>query len=608
MTVLRNESALASLVDGRFADLVHVAVQPNPERVGRQASFLAARLATGAAALVALPVYLLSRGTICAAEVAVAGGLALCVVSAWVLMRTGRLVPAQGLASAGLAAMVVCLAAASGGLASPAAPWLLAVPADALPTYSRPAFRAALLATILATAILALVTLLGFEGDAQGLGALAPAAFALVGAAHLAAGTLALAARAKRTEIARPVDPERAALAMIDDLVTWHGATGNVLEASPAAERLLGLPAASLLGRGLLGRVHVSDRPTFLKAVSDAGAGALAVAAQFRLHVEAAAGEDSGPRVIWVEMRVRHVAEGAGGAAIVAVTRDVSEQRRRAEELEEARAEAERAEAVRSRFLATVSHELRTPLNAIIGFSEMMAGDLPLDAARRREYAQIVHGSGQHLLDVVNALLDMSRIQSGNFDFLPESLDAAGLIEGCCGLMRLKAEEAGVTLVREVAGGLPEIVADPRACRQMLINLISNAIKFTPRGGRVTVSLRRAFHRIELSVADTGIGVAADDLPRLGDPFFQAGAGYSRRHEGTGLGLSVVRGLVGLHQGEMTIESGAGAGTCVTLSLPIDCRGSAAPLGTLLIRTTVRTSAPVTVEAPWVPPVARLFG
>ena len=172
----------------------------------------------------------------------------------------------------------------------------------------------------------------------------------------------------------------------------------------------------------------------------------------------------------------------------------------------------------------------------------------------------------------VNTLLDVSKIDSGNFDFVPEPFAVAPLVHGCCDLMQLKAEQAGIALARDVVGDLPELVADGRACRQILINLLSNAVKFTPRGGLVTVAARRRTDRIERTVADSGIGIGEQDLPRLGDPFFQAGSAYSRSHDGTGLGLSVVRGLVGLHKGELTIESALGQGTAVTVSLPIDCR------------------------------------
>jgi cell cycle sensor histidine kinase DivJ len=199
-------------------------------------------------------------------------------------------------------------------------------------------------------------------------------------------------------------------------------------------------------------------------------------------------------------------------------------------------------------------------------------GSLPSTPERQREYAQIIHQSGQHLLAVVNTLLDMSKIETGNFDFVPEPFDVGAVVAGCCDLMQLKADQAGIALGREVARDLPELVADGRACRQILINLLSNAVKFTPRGGEIKVAARRRNDRLVFKVSDTGIGISAEDLPRVGDPFFQAGSAYARSHDGTGLGLSVVRGLVGLHHGDLRIESTLGQGTSVTISLPLDCR------------------------------------
>ncbi len=163
----------------------------------------------------------------------------------------------------------------------------------------------------------------------------------------------------------------------------------------------------------------------------------------------------------------------------------------------------------------------------------------------------------------------MSQIETGNFEFSPAAFDIAPLLDGCLDLMRLKAEAAGIVLTSEVEPGLPELVADRRACRQVLINLVSNAVKFTPRGGRVTVGVERRGGMLVIAVADDGIGVPEAALCKLGDPFFQVHASYDRPHEGTGLGLSVVRGLVGLHEGSLSIESAPGEGMLVTVELPL---------------------------------------
>jgi cell cycle sensor histidine kinase DivJ len=220
-----------------------------------------------------------------------------------------------------------------------------------------------------------------------------------------------------------------------------------------------------------------------------------------------------------------------------------------------------------------MSHELRTPLNAIIGFSDMLMNEdkMRLDAARRLEYANLINDSGTHLLSVVNGILDMSKMETGDFEISPEPFAPAPVVGGCCDLLALKARELGLDLVMRLPGDLPEIVADKRAFKQILLNLISNALKFTDRGGRVTVAANADLTGLIVTVEDTGVGISADDLPRVGRPFFQARGAYNRRHDGTGLGLSIVQGLVTLHGGEIDITSRLGEGTRVSVRLPIDC-------------------------------------
>jgi len=168
----------------------------------------------------------------------------------------------------------------------------------------------------------------------------------------------------------------------------------------------------------------------------------------------------------------------------------------------------------------------------------------------------------------------MSKIESGTFDVVPEPFDMTNLVDGVRQLMTHQADERGLTLRLAGDFDLPEVVADRRACKQILINLLSNAVKFTDRGGSVSLGARRDGDFVEMFVRDTGIGIAEKDLRRLGTPFVQADCGYDRRHEGTGLGLSVVKGLADLHGGTMRIESRLGEVTCVTVRLPIDGDGA----------------------------------
>jgi cell cycle sensor histidine kinase DivJ len=194
---------------------------------------------------------------------------------------------------------------------------------------------------------------------------------------------------------------------------------------------------------------------------------------------------------------------------------------------------------------------------------------LMLDAGRRKEYAKLINDSGQHLLSVVNGILDLSKMESGAFEIMPEPFAPGAALTNCCTLLSLKAVESGVDLVTRVPEDLPLVTGDPRAFRQVALNLVSNAIKFTERGGKVTVSSAVEGTRLVLRVTDTGVGIADDDLKRIGDPFFQAGKTYQRRREGTGLGLSIVKRLVTLHGGDLTVQSKIDQGTVVTVTLPL---------------------------------------
>ena len=604
VALLRINRTLASLFDARLAGLVHPSALDEPGMRFRHERFLVSRLAAGAAMMAALPPYLVWRGVPSGVEALGIASLFLPVLAAAVLARTGVLWVAHALSSIGLTGVVVCLAAITGGSGSAAALWLVAIPLEAVISGSIRATVAAAVIAMLGALAVALSGSLAPAAPAIGWpNAIAMPLFAITAIGHIAAQAVEHLRRDGEWR-ARMRDNEardRMLLSAIDDLVTWHDANGRVLEASASAGKFVGTEPNRLRGHGLIDRVRIGDRPALLKAISDVAASGEPVTVPFLLHRDAPG--DAGNGTIFAEMRAHRIEPGLAGAnaaTVVAVTRDVSEHHRHAAELERARADAERADAVKSRFLATVTHELRTPLNAIIGFSEVLAGEgaCALTPERSREYAGIIGSSGRHLLDVVNTLLDMSRIQSGHFDFDPEVFEVADLIDACCDLMRLKADKASVSLVRGTIPPGCTIAADARACRQILINLISNAVKFTPGGGRVEVVVRRGASYLDLVVSDTGCGIGEADLPRLGDPFFQANGGYGRSHEGTGLGLSVVRGLVGLHGGALSIESAPGRGTSVAVTLPLEARPGTGMTEPVPIRTALRGAAPVAEPAP----------
>ncbi len=260
---------------------------------------------------------------------------------------------------------------------------------------------------------------------------------------------------------------------------------------------------------------------------------------------------------------------GLGRDAAVAVVRDASRERAYELFLDQARADAENVAQAKSRFLANMSHELRTPLNAIIGFSDIMRSALfgPL-SERYAEYAGLIHESGGHLLDLINDVLDMSKIEADRFSLTLEPFDAREAVSSALRLTRVQADTAKIGL----RGALPpqplDVVADRRAIKQIVLNLISNSLKFTPADGQINVLAREKNGALEIIVADTGVGIAPADLERLGRPYEQAG-GADQRAQGTGLGLSLVRAFAELHGGTMVIKSVLGEGTAVSIRLPV---------------------------------------
>jgi signal transduction histidine kinase/CheY-like chemotaxis protein len=233
----------------------------------------------------------------------------------------------------------------------------------------------------------------------------------------------------------------------------------------------------------------------------------------------------------------------------------------------------------KSEFLANMSHELRTPLNAILGFSELMIDDTHehYDAATRREFLQQIHTSGQHLLQLINDILDLSKIEAGHMELRLESVDVRQLADEVATTVAPLADKKHIQLVVDAAG-VGEIVADRGKLKQMLLNLVSNAIKFTPDGGTVTISSRRLENEVEISVTDTGIGVAEEDHERIFEEFQQLDSGAGRQQQGTGLGLALTKRFVELHGGSIRLKSELGAGSVFTLALPLGAaREASAP-------------------------------
>ncbi|UEM03257.1 PAS-domain containing protein [Skermanella rosea] len=275
----------------------------------------------------------------------------------------------------------------------------------------------------------------------------------------------------------------------------------------------------------------------------------------------------------WIRISDRHTGDGG----LVGIRTDITSLKLNEEALRKASGRAESASLAKSQFLAHMSHELRSPLNVIIGFAEMIESRIfgSLGSPKYEEYIRDIRESGQHLLALINDILDLSKIEADKYVLNPEPMAVPDLIRTCQRAFRLRAEEVGVRL--EYSGGeLPRITADERAIKQVLINLLSNAIKFTPPGGTITLQAAVEGPTVMISVADTGEGIPAADLPRIGQPFERSVKPDGIQRDGTGLGLALSRRLVELHRGSLEISSQEGIGTQVTMRLPLSLERQAA--------------------------------
>jgi len=472
-----------------------------------------------------------------------------------------------GLAS--FAMLIGYLASLTGGVASPLTVWLALIPAEAALAGGRPAVTRAGIAAGAAFAAVA-----GMEA----LGMLPPSrltlplwqVYAVSMLAALVQAVLIAAAAQDRQRAADTAAAEGAAMyrfladnAM--DLITRHSGDGVIRYASPATLALLGRVPEEIAGQAMMSLTHPDDVPAMQTALMEASYFGRDGSAEVRLRRRDAS-------YVWAEFRCRPAQDGD----IVAVTRDISERKAQEQALVEARDAALGASRAKSSFLANMSHELRTPLNAIIGFSEMMNREMfgPI-GPRYQEYSRMIHESGAHLLDLINSVLDMSKIEAGKFELSEELFDLEETAQSAVRFLKIPAERAGVALKLSIAPNARLMFADRRAVKQILVNLLSNGVKYTPPGGDVRVTARIA-GGMEIVVSDSGAGISKRDLDRLGRPFEQVENAETRAKEGTGLGLALVKSLALMHGGEAVLESALGEGTTVTVRLPhagVDSKG-----------------------------------
>ncbi len=580
MGCVRVSSKLDGLADV-FGSLIHASARNDKIARARHQSFIASHIIGGLLALCAFLIYfaLLGRPTTLLA-VAFIWFLSPIATSLF-LSQTGRLGAAHLISAANLTGLVTFAAAINGGLSSFLLPWMIVVPLEAALSANRKVVLSAIVITCVGLTMLALGSSadllpppLTFSKN--------PIVLAAAGSfsAILYAGGLAITVqiihRQSEAVIRQGERRYRLLAKNATDLITRHDSDGRVTFASPAGLRITGQPAEALLGDGFFKQIYAADRQSYREALERSLGEGILTPVEFRLR-SSGGEDDDNACYVWAEMRFRpvdlEITSGTGARELVAVTREIAERKAQELALLKARDEAESASRAKTRFLANMSHELRTPLIAIIGFSDILNRQLfgPIGEERYRDYARLILESGEHLLGVVNGILDMSKIEAGKFDIVTEPFNIETLIASCTELMHHTAEQKSIDLIAETAPGLPEIVADKRVCKQILINLLSNAIKFTGEGGWVKIAAKSDGNMLELSVADNGIGIASSDLPNLGDPFVQAENSHARNYEGTGLGLSLVKNLAQLHGGNTEIDSESGLGTTVTILLPLKC-------------------------------------
>lgn len=553
---------------------VHRDIRDEAERA-HHATLLTHLMAVAALSMIVLPLALFPYFTVqqLVPTVLIASAAALLLVG--LLAQTGRLlliaVTALCTTTLGLSA----LALTTGGLASPFLFWAIILPVEAA-LFGRN--RKAVAYGVLALASCFTLVALGQAIWSQPIPALVDGYS--IGSAVSITGLVLYGIFVigdllnDRDEAGLQVGSEQTELPSIlnrlPGLVTIHDSKSIICAVHGSDAKQLIKYVGDLSGSGFAEHIHVSDRIDFLQAIDQLRTGEETRSLIVRMCHRSAVGADDQFRH-WSIQLVALRGDNGRFRGFVAQSRDITAEIELRRSYVRKVGEAEAANEAKTRFLAAVSHELRTPLNAILGFSDILTSGIcsnELDE-QQSEYVGLIRQSGQHLLSVINSMLDLSKIDAGRYELNLEPFDIREAIHNCEAMLSQQAQDNKIVLTTRVAKGHTQLTACRRAVQQVLINLMANAIKFTDENGVVTVDAMDRDGYTRISVSDTGIGMTSDDLQKIGSPFVQIQADNAREYEGTGLGLSLVKGLVDLHDGQFAVESSPGVGTTVTVDLPV---------------------------------------
>jgi PAS domain S-box-containing protein len=370
-----------------------------------------------------------------------------------------------------------------------------------------------------------------------------------------------------QSDAARRMADERVRL-MVESapVMTWMtDDSGATIFANQRCLEFTGLGMREYFGKGWRDLVYPEDRDRMISTYSHALADHQAYSNEYRLKRA-----DGVYRWVYSTAMPRFESDGTF-VGYLGSSIDITDRKEAEEMLRTAKEAAESANRTKSEFLANMSHELRTPLNAILGFAEIMREQLfgPLGNPSYREYAGDIHDSGLHLLNLINDILDVSKAEAGKIELSEETLDIDDVIKSSVHLVKARSEAGRISLELRLQDPLPAVRADERLMKQILLNLLTNAIKFTPADGHVLLEAGvETDGTFAINITDTGIGIAPEDIPKVMRPFGQVDSALSRKHQGTGLGLPLTKSLVELHGGRFAVESTKGVGTRVTVYLP----------------------------------------